>query len=421
MNTDDPTCHPITRAAALCWVLLLATGAIAQTSDPQVALGKSIFRGEVGAKQTQARLFNARSCDECHRDGAAGIGPKGDGPLPAALVIELESPSDSATGEVLGDRVYGRIFHTSAPDGARPEGRATVHYTEIEGHYYPSGIRWRMRVPHYRFAGLLSGSLAASTIVKPRLAPALYGTALLAAVPESTIAPAVTGRPSSVSGETAWRIYRGTRALGRFGWQAASVSLRDQTTKAFAREMGLTSADQPFDDCTADQVACSRQRSAESPTISDDSLNAVLEYLRSIPPPDSPPHSDQYLSGLTRFTDLGCAACHRPELPLDVWAGETRSVISPYTDLRLHDLGIELADQTASGVRVPSKWRTAPLWGLSRRVGSEGSTTLLHDGRARSIEEAVLWHSGEASKARHSFEILPVRSRQALIRWLESL
>lgn len=413
--------------ATAVFLLLVAHEAVAQSSDAPLLRGKAIYRGETGAIQGHARLFNATSCEACHGDGSGGIGPKGDGLLPTALVVQLESPSDSYGAEGAGDPVYGRILNTHAADGVQAEGVVTVRYSEIEGHYYPAAFRWRMRTPHYRFTGLRGGPLAASTVIKPRLAPPLHGATLLEAVPESTITQPRTAHSNDrPSGEPAWRLYRGARVVGRFGWQAASVSIRDQTTKAFAREMGLISSDQPFDDCTAAEADCLRQRSSGTPAISDESLDAVLAYLRSLRPPASPPvHSEQYLPGLSLFTDLGCAACHRPELPVDLAesanGGATHAVISPYTDLRLHDLGVELADRTVSGASVVSKWRTAPLWGLGYRNRSQSSITLLHDGRARSVEEAILWHSGEAGEARQKFMALPRRYREALLRWLEAL
>jgi CxxC motif-containing protein (DUF1111 family) len=274
-----------------------------------------------------------------------------------------------------------------------------------------------MRVPHYRLTNLSRGPLAGTTVIKPRLAPALYGVALLETVPESAITQTTAGpKAPANAGEPSWRIYDGRVALGRFGWQGGAISIRDQTTRAFAREMGLTSPDQPHDDCTVAETDC-WQRNSVAPEISQNSVAAVLAYLRSVRVPPSQLNADEYTSGLGLFTELGCAACHRSELLAD----STQRVITPYTDLRLHDLGIELADQTVSGARVVSKWRTAPLWGLGYRVRSQTHPTFLHDGRARTLEEAVLWHSGEAAKARHEFVSLFTRRREALLRWLESL
>jgi len=387
-----------------------------------IEVGQSIFNGQSGIARGNARLFNATSCDSCHHGGAGGSGPSGDGPVPVALVIQLGS--SSGADATSGDPVYGQIFNTAAADGVRAEGVATVRYTEIEGHYYPEAFRWHMRVPHYRLTNLSRGPLAAATVIKPRLAPSLFGTALLEAVPESAITHIGTGpHPSPRVGEPIWHIYRGTRVLGRFGWQAASVSVRDQTTKALAREMGLTSPDQPDDDCTPAEVDCMRAGHDGSPDISADSINAVLAYVSALGAPESPMRSEQFSSGLKLFSDLGCAACHRPELPVELTESGTQTprVIAPYTDLLLHDLGIELTDETATGARVPTKWRTGPLWGIGYRIRYQHSATFLHDGRARSVEEAILWHSGEAARSRHGFLNLPRRQREALLRWLETL
>ena len=398
----------------------------AHGSEALVAGGESIFKGESSDTRGQARLFNATSCASCHPNGAGGSGPTTDGPVPVALVIQLGAPSDANATEGDGDPVYGRIFNTAAADGVQPEGVATVRYTEIEGHYYPEAFSWRMRVPHYKLINLSRGPLAATTVIKPRLAPSLLGATLLEAVPGSAITYIGTRPSGSPSlGNPAWHLYRGTKVVGRFGWQAASVSIRDQTTKAFAREMGLTSPDQPYDDCTPAEVDCLRLRNGDSPDISADLVSAVLAFVGALEVPTSPMRSEHFSSGLRLFTDLGCSACHRPDLSVDL--PEARSgaqappAITPYTDLLLHDLGIEMADQTATGARVPTKWRTAPLWGLGNRIRSRQSATLLHDGRARSVEEAILWHSGEGARARLGFLNLPRRNREALQRWLESL
>jgi len=407
-------------------ILLVVLNPAAHGSEALIAVGRSIFKGESSVTRGHARLFNATSCDSCHPGGAGGSGPITDGPVPIGLVVQLGSQSDADGAERDGDPVYGHILNTAAADGVQAEGIAAVRYREIEGYYYPEAVRWHMRMPRYRITELSRGPLAAATVIKPRLAPALFGAALLEAVPESAITHAGTAPNVSAGvGEPAWHLYRGTRVVGRFGWQAASVSIRDQATKAFAREMGLTSPDQPYDDCTPSEVDCLRRQSGGPPDISADSISAVLAYLGTLEVPESRMRSEQFFSGLRLFTELGCAACHRPELPVDLTETgsgiQTAHVITPYTDLLLHDLGSELADETVAGTRVPTKWRTAPLWGLGYRIKHQHSASLLHDGRARSVEEAILWHSGEAARAQHGFSNLLRRRREELLRWLESL
>ncbi len=370
-------------------------------------------------------LFNAPSCDECHNEGAHGRGPMGDGLAPFALVVQLEEPSGNSHAEPRCDPVYGCVFNTLALRGVRPEGQVVIRYREVDGHYADGG-RWSLRAPTYRLVDLAYGPLAPQTIIKPRIAPALFGAGLLEAVPVT----AITERPSAgisthALGAPAWQWRRGVEVLGRFGWQGSALSVRDQTARAFAREMGLTSSVIGKDDCTASEVTCLEQPNGGSPEVSDTLFDAVVDFVSwlAVPaPPQMPAERGENESAL--FARLGCAACHRPRLPV-VLRGKDglliHRMIAPYTDLRLHDLGMALADRNAAGVSVPSKWRTAPLWGLGYRLKRESMPTFLHDGRARSVAEAILWHGGEGASARRRFEELDSAQRQALLRWLGTL
>ncbi|MGH8264239.1 MAG: di-heme oxidoredictase family protein, partial [Steroidobacteraceae bacterium] len=264
------------------------------------------------------------------------------------------------------------------------------------------------------------------TVIKPRLAPGLFGAGLLDAVPDNAIGDGVPGaRPDGrASGNAVWYSHQGRRMVGRFGWQGQSVSTRDQTTKALAHEMGVTSSDRDTDDCTSTEADCLKLRISASPEISDDLLDAVVAYLRTLAVPESPLRADENSPGSRLFMDIGCGECHQPRLPVELQVADgsrVPGVIAPYTDLRLHDLGLAMGDETASGAKVTTKWRTAPLWGLGYRIKMERYATFLHDGRARTVEEAILWHSGEAAPQRSRFVKLGPRSREALIRWLGAL
>jgi CxxC motif-containing protein (DUF1111 family) len=401
-----------------------------ERESAQVKLGQSIFDTEwvaAGATSIAGRaglgpLFNAVSCTACHTEGERGRGPAGAGPAPLALVVQLVARSADAGTESSGDPIYGRVFNTSALDGVRVEGTVTIRYTESSGYYYPFGGRWSLRVPHYTLAGLPHGPLASTTVIKPRLAPALFGAGLLDAVPEAAITGAA---PEGANAGTLVRHTRqGTAVLGRFGWQDDAVSIRDQTANAFAREMGLTSSDQPQDDCTPAEADCRAQPNGGSPEVSEGVLEAVVAFVRLLAVPASPTHRAADSPGPDLFVGIGCAACHRPQLPVELPGtdGEpVKGVIAPYTDLRLHDLGPEMADENVAGATVASRWRTAPLWGLGHRRRSEAHPTYLHDGRARSPEEAILWHSGEGALARRQFMKLGPRAREGFLRWLDTL
>jgi CxxC motif-containing protein (DUF1111 family) len=356
-------------------------------------------------------LFNSSSCDACHNNGARGRGPTGDGPAPESLVIQLTAAGARNRLDPEGDPVYGRVFNPIALDGVPPEGEVVIHFVSRQGHY-PDGSTWSLRVPHYELTQLHYGPLAEGTIIKPRLAPALFGAGLLDAVkPEDG-----EERPADTDADPP--------GTGRFGWQATAASVRDQTARAFAREMGLTSADIPSDDCTPTETACLQQPNGGSPEVSADLFNAVSSFQHWLAVPASPtPHPDA-AHGDQTFAELGCVACHRPHWPVTLTdAGGTpyAATITPYTDLRLHNLGPGLADETITGKKILSRWRTAPLWGLGYRMSLERFPTFLHDGRARSAEEAILWHDGAAAGAREKFEHLTADRRKAFLRWLETL
>jgi CxxC motif-containing protein (DUF1111 family) len=293
------------------------------------------------------------------------------------------------------------VFNTAALDGLAPEGVVMIRYEESTGRY-PDGATWSLRVPHYTFTKLSFGPLASQTIVKPRLAPALFGVGLL---------DAAGAEP-------------GSSAHGLFGWQASALSVRDQTARAFAREMGLTSTDIGQDDCTPVETDCLHQPNGGSPEVSDDLFDAVQSFQRWLAVPASPSPHPAADPDAKVFTQLGCAACHQPRLPViltDAAGKNVSEMIAPYTDLHVHNLGDRLADENVAGQKVASKWRTAPLWGLGYRMSFERFPTFLHDGRARSAEEAILWHDGEAASARDHFETLPAPQRKAFLHWLETL
>jgi CxxC motif-containing protein (DUF1111 family) len=403
------------------------------SESSQVKLGLSIFNtlwAAAGTAGVEGRvgigpLFNANSCNACHHDGGRARGPAGDGPAPTGLVIQLASPPSDDDAEPRGDPTYGRVFNTLALVGVQVEGAVTVTYSEIAGYYYPFGGRWNLRVPHYQLTALGRGPLSPDTIIKPRLAPALFGVGLLEAIPEAAIRDgSLQQADSRVSGGLAWHVFHGARQLGRLGWQNAAVSIRDQTTIAFAGEMGLTSAERYNDDCTAAEEDCRAQPNGGAPEVSEELLNQVVAFLSTLAVPRAPLQAEEGSPGAELFARVGCAECHRPSMPAELHRADgttEAAMIAPYTDLRLHNLGNEMADQNAAGARVVSVWRTAPLWGLGYRLSLEGQPTFLHDGRARTAEEAILWHSGEAVLAKRKFMNLGPRARGQLLHWLETL
>ena len=332
-------------------------------------------------------MYNASSCDACHNEGARGRGPSGDGPVPAALLVQLERRYGT---ETRGDPVYGETLTTTALPGMVPEGRVTVNYTERVGRY-ADGTAYRLREPRYTLTGLTRGPIDATTLVEPRIAPALFGLGLLEAAVDAP--------------------------EGRFGWQGSSASIREQTAKAFARDIGITSEERPRDDCTPAEQECLNAANGGDPEVSPELFAAVVAFQRTLAVPLPPAATEEAPQAGTRsFEAAGCVACHRPQLAVKVQGSD--AVIEPFTDLRRHDLGAGLADRDGTGRIVTTRWRTAPLWGMAYRLQLERQPTFLHDGRARSIEEAILWHDGEARSARRHFSQLSAADRALLLKWL---
>lgn len=335
-------------------------------------------------------LHNAVSCAGCHfLDGRGG--PRGESPV----LLRLGVPGPG--GRLLPEPRYGFQLQDLAVAGARPEGVAVLRWQEVPGRY-PDGAQYRLRRPRWRLEQLAHGPLRPGTRLSPRIPPSLVGLGLLEAVPEATL------RGHADPGDADGDGIAGRLAPGRFGWKGSEATLLGQVTRALEEDLGLT------------------ELGAEEP-------RRLAAYVRLLAVParrdvDRP----EVRRGEALFRRIGCAGCHLPELRTDPaaslpeLAGQT---IRPYTDLLLHDLGPDLADLRRGGRPddAPSSraWRTAPLWGLGLLATVTGEVRLLHDGRARSPEEAILWHGGEARRSRKAFRALPAADRAALLRFLESL
>ncbi len=213
----------------------------------------------------------------------------------------------------------------------------------------------------------------------------------------------------------------GKRTLGRFGWKAGAASLEVQDAKALDLDIGLSNPvyRDAFGDCTAKQTDCLKMPTGVSPQFENlevpSSLTRLIDrFVGEAMLPRSPKAPDAEAGGAV-FSAAGCTACHQPSFKL---AKERE--IAPYTDLLLHDMGAGLADRMVEGEASGSDWRTAPLWGIGQALRT-GNVGLLHDGRARNVLEAILWHDGEAAQARKHVEQLPAKDRQALIDFIGSL
>ncbi len=392
-------------------------------------------------------LFNARGCQSCHIKDGRGRPPASDRPedRSVSLLVRLSIPPVNdeqrhalADGSqaVIPEPVYGSQLQEIAVQGHAGEGRLIVRYEDVPV-VLAGGEIVTLRRPHYEIADLGYGPLAKNVMLSPRLTPQMIGLGLLEAIPEADILAradpddtdkdGISGRPNR-----AWSPDRQEVMLGRFGWKAGQPTVLDQTADAFAGDIGISSAlvPHPAGDCTQPQSVCRdapHGGSDAAPNVEIDRtlLDLVAFYGRNLAVParrtwDAP----DVMAGQTLFTQVGCARCHTPHhvtghgSPDPHLRGQT---IWPYTDLLLHDMGDGLADGRPEGQASGREWRTPPLWGLGLIAQVNGAAFFLHDGRARNITEAILWHGGEAESARDRFAGLAPDDHAKLIAFVNSL
>ncbi len=346
------------------------------------------------------------------------------------VLIRLSVPgADPITGGVLPDPTYGGQLQPFGVGGATGEGDVLVHWEEVTG-TYDDGTPYTLRRPRYEFTALGFGPMPANILFSPRAAPQMIGLGLLEAIPEEVIlaqADPEDADGNGISGraQRSWDPLTEQRVLGRFGWKAEQPTVHHQSAGAFLGDMGITSSLHPVNNCPAPQLDCANAIHGGEPEIDDELLAKVVFYSRTLSVPARRNYDDpEVLHGRELFRDSGCTNCHGGPYTTGSIEGMPEvegQYIWPYTDLLLHDMGDELADGRPTYDADGNEWRTAPLWGIGMIPSVNSHNALLHDGRARGVAEAVLWHGGEAEQARDNFKALSASDRAALVRFVESL
>jgi len=384
--------------------------------------------------------FVARSCGACHLFDGRGEPPpwqRGISPEePLSLLIRLSVPGTDAQGGPRHDPVYGDQLNTAAVQGVKPEGRVRLRWQAVQGRF-ADGTAYTLQKPEYIIDRLAYGPLAKGAMTSPRIAPQLIGVGLLEAIPEREIlanAEAQAALPGPIKGQPnrVWDVFGERQMLGRFGWKANVASIAHQTAGAFHGDIGITSAQFPQETCTPRQKDClAAPKGSENgqPEIEARILEDVVFYQATLAPPARRKAGDaQVQRGQQLFAQAQCAVCHRPSyttgeppfphLSSPALKGQT---IHPYTDLLLHDMGEALADGRPDFLANGRQWRTPPLWGIGLIRDVNGHTRLLHDGRAKGVLEAILWHGGEARDSKERVLKFSDADRQALVAFVESL
>jgi CxxC motif-containing protein (DUF1111 family) len=385
--------------------------------------------------------FNEDRCAHCHANNGRAAAPDEGQEAERGMLIRLSIPGKTKEGGPLPHPGYGDQLQNRGIEGRVPaEGQAIIHYREKEVSFADGEIR-SLRSPTVQLMNLQFGELGPQTMISVRLAQQVVGLGLLEAVPESAILDiaksqektAVAGHPNYV-----WDIENERRVLGRFGWKANQPSLRQQAASAFNADIGATSFLFTQKNCPPIQKQCLELPSASKcggqggctgntfrPEVLPSRLMNITFYLQTLAVPARRSLNDpQVKRGESLFTELRCASCHLPELhtgPKAFLPAAANLTIHPYTDLLLHDMGEELADGRPDFEASGREWRTAPLWGIGLIRTVNGKVSLLHDGRARDVTEAILWHAGQANASREAFRDLPRVERGALVKFVESL
>ncbi|WP_246020688.1 di-heme oxidoreductase family protein [Flavobacterium humi] len=396
------------------------------------AVGNSFFRqswisapSSTTARDGLGPFFNANACASCHFKDGRGRPPMADGELGRGLLLRLSLPGTNPNGSSFPEPAYGSQLQDNAILGQTVKGNYTITY-QITTETLADGTVVELQKPIYHIINLGYGALATGVLVSPRVANQMVGMGLLEAVPESTILAFAANSNNGVSGKAnyVYDIQSNSQKLGRFGWKANQPSVRQQVAGAFSGDMGITTSLFPNENCPPG-VDCGAIPNGGSPEISDANFNRVVLYSSALAVPVRRNYASQdVLKGKKIFEEINCTSCHIAKMqtgndhPI---AGLRNQTIRPFTDMLLHDMGDELADGAPDFLATGNEWRTQPLWGIGLINTVNGHTKLLHDGRARNVTEAILWHGGEAQASKNKFKQLSATDRNQLLAFINSL
>lgn len=415
-------------------ILNIQVGGLDYDEQDEFMLGRSFFTipwveapSATTARDGVGPLFNANTCTSCHRGNGVGEAyntSDNNSPYNNTLSRALVTKLSRKSGKTVP--FYGNQLAVNGTVDVAFEGIPVRSYKPITV-TYPDKEVVTLKKPIYAVTHLNYGPLPDDVIIVQRRAPALVGLGLLGKVSDETIlekADLDDKDGDGISGKPNWVIdANGNKQLGRYTTKAAVATVRQQVADAAVNDMGLTNPVFPHENCTPEQTACLKAPkgrpdfTGNTLDLTEQRLDAITYFVKHTRIPKIV-HNKEGERGKELFASMGCTNCHRPEM-------KTRNgaTINPYSDFLLHDMGEGLADGRTEFDATGNEFKTAPLWGLStyRHTLKSGKPHYLHDARAETIEEAILWHDGEAKQAKNNFMHLPKKDRQAIFTFLNQL
>ncbi len=369
-------------------------------------------------------IFNNNSCNGCHPSDSRASVPENINSM-SGLFLKISVPGNDEHGGPAPVPGFGTQLQHQSVYGYQPEAQMAVTYEQQEVSL-PDGTIITLQKPIYSIVSPYV-SLPGNVLISPRIGMPVFGLGLLEAIPEHSILanadPDDTDK-DGISGKAnyVWDPVSGTTKLGRFGWKAGAPSVLVQTAGAYNEDMGLTNYLKPVES-SAGQT--NNDPSSVSPEVSRGELESVTFYTLTLGVPAGRDFDDpEVIAGHRIFEQINCSACHIASFTTGNYKGIpeiSNQKIYPYTDMLLHDMGDGLADNRSEFQADGNEWKTRPLWGIGLTALTSGHTSFLHDGRARNLTEAILWHGGEAENSREDFRKLSTEDRKKLLRFLESL
>ena len=382
--------------------------------------------------------FITDRCSGCHIGGGRGTVPASPDEQLMAVLVRLSIPGVDDNGGPkphpnYGDQIQNQGLMGQHKDstflGERVRQEADVYIDwELVETSFDDGDKIILRKPKLRIENLNFGPLEPEVMYSLRFAQPVFGLGLLEAIPESDIlalaerqkAEGFNGRPNYV-----WDGINEKVSLGRFGWKANQPSIKQQIAAAFNGDIGVTSSLIEHENCPPVQADCAAQPPGNNPELIDLNWDELVFWTQALAVPARRNVNDaDFLRGENVFVEAKCAVCHVPELrakKIEALPQTEGQLIRAYTDMLLHDMGEQLADHRPEFKAGGRDWRTQPLWGIGLSETVSGPLAMLHDGRARTVAEAIMWHGGEAKVSREAFRSMPKADRDALVKFVESI